>query len=402
MAGAVTANVIEHRPDRVVARLERPEGVAEVTLDIRGASFTEERDFLVPAMLLPAMRAAAGLVIRDPISPRLLEGATKVQEIMVLWDEDYARVKIEAPKREPSRPASGTAAFFSAGVDSFYTTLKYMDEITHLIFVNDLFDPRASAEEAAETARAAASELGKPLIEIDTNLTQFRKATAVIHPWYHGSALAALALLMQGTVGRVLIASTYSYDLLRNWGTHPLIDPLWSTESLEIAHDGCEATRPMKVSRIAESDIAMRHLRVCQNRPLPGLVPSDGLNCGCCKKCLMTMTNLRAIGALERCETLPHELDLDVVAQLSIDDKRDLLRLEENLNVAERNDPELAAALRKSLERNRSEDPMVARMERKRAEELLKRQARKLEELEQSWSWRITAPLRAIGGRRNG
>jgi hypothetical protein len=252
------------------------------------------------------------------------------------------------------------------------------------------------------TAQAAAAELGKPLLEVRANFRHLGDAAGARHLLYHGSALAAIALLLQGTVGRMLIASTFSFDLLRPWGSHPLIDPLWSTESLEIVHDGCEATRPMKVERLAESDIAMRHLRVCQNRPLPGLAVSDRLNCGSCKKCLLTMTNLRIAGALGRCETLPDELDLDFLASVSVDDERDFVRLNENLHAAEERDPELAAVLRKSLERSLIQDPIEAVTEKRTAEKLIEKQAAEIDALKQSLSWRVTAPLRAVGRRRSG
>lgn len=403
MPSALAVDSIEHEPARISVRFGAPDFSHELALTIEGAEFSQDRDFLVPTMLFPGMRMGATPSIGAPVSARLLRGARDVQDVVLLWEDSYQRVEIDAVERhEGSPPAAGTGAFFSAGVDSFYTVLKYLDEITHLVFVENVFDPRVPTDEARDTARAAAADLGKPLVEVRANFRHLGDAAGVRHLLYHGSALAAIALLMQGTVGRMLIASTFSYDLLRPWGSHVLIDPLWSTESLEIVHDGCEANRPMKLARLAESEVAMRHLRVCQNRPLPGLVVSDRLNCGACKKCLLTMTNLRVVGALGRCETLPDELDLEFLGRLSIDDERDFVRLNENLRVAERHDPALAAALRRSLERSVIQDPIEATTKQRTAEKQIEKQAREIDALKQSLSWRITAPLRAVARRRSG
>jgi hypothetical protein len=403
MPGRFAVDSIEQDPGRISVRFTAPELAHELALTIEGAEFAAERDFLVPTMLLPAMSMGTRPTIGAPVSGRLLEGARRVQDVVALWEDSYTRVEIDAAERpESSPPAAGTGAFFSAGVDSFYSVLKYLEDITHLVFVENVFDPRIPKDEARETAQAAAAELGKPLIEVRANFRHLGDAAGVRHVLYHGSALAAIALLLQGTVGRMLIGSTFSYDWLRPWGSHPLIDPLWSTESLEVVHDGSEATRPMKLARLAESEVAMRHLRVCQNRPLPGLAVSDRLNCGSCKKCLVTMANLRAVGALDRCETLPDELDLKIIERLPIESERDFARVSENLRMAEERDPELAAALRKSLERGLVHDPSTAAAEKHALEKRVEKQAREIDALKHSLSWRVTAPLRALARRRDG
>ena len=123
-------------------------------------------------------------------------------------------------------------------------------------------------------------------------------------------------------------------------GTHPLLDPLWSTESLTFEHDGCEANRAEKTARISQSDIALRSLRVC-NRIYRH-------NCGQCEKCLRTMISLQAVGTLERCTAFDKKLDIEAVSRIKIGNYRLLHFAEENLRVLENNgnDPALAEALR--------------------------------------------------------
>jgi hypothetical protein len=50
--------------------------------------------------------------------------------------------------------------------------------------------------------------------------------------------MASVALLFQHRFSKVLIAATNSYAELTPWGTHQLLDPLWSTELMEFEHDG--------------------------------------------------------------------------------------------------------------------------------------------------------------------
>ena len=39
-----------------------------------------------------------------------------------------------------------------------------------------------------------------------------------------------------------------TYAHLGPLGSHPLLDPLWSSEDVELVHDGCEATRLDKLA----------------------------------------------------------------------------------------------------------------------------------------------------------
>src|SRR5262249_14111684 len=140
--------------------------------------------------------------------------------------------------------------------------------------------------------REVASAFGKPLIEVETNLKELLIEHA---PWEyaHGALLAGAALLLSPQFGRIYIAASDSYETaMVAWGSHPLLDPLWSTECTTIVHDGTEATRMNKVAAVAGSDVALRWLRVCWENP------NGEYNCGRCAKCLRTMASLRILGAL--------------------------------------------------------------------------------------------------------
>ena len=103
---------------------------------------------------------------------------------------------------------------------------------------------------------AVAEALGKQLIEIETNVRDVcRHFGTRTTAW--GPALACAALLLQDRLDRILVGATDTYATLIPWGTHPLLDPLFGTEALEIVHDGCEATRVEKLERIAALQVAL-------------------------------------------------------------------------------------------------------------------------------------------------
>jgi hypothetical protein len=148
-------------------------------------------------------------------------------------------------------------------------------------------------------------------VEVDSDL---RSVTSAHAEWLasHGSALATVALLLGGAFERVFVPATLTYAHLVPLGSHPLLDPLWSTEQVELVHDGCEASRIDKLAVLSHDDVARRHLRVCfQNR-------AGRYNCGECEKCLRTMVALRALGVLEAFSTFPDAIDPRSLARIEL------------------------------------------------------------------------------------
>jgi diphthamide synthase (EF-2-diphthine--ammonia ligase) len=286
-------------------------GAEQFDYRIRGSVplFSDRSDALVPFALLPAMHERIPLVVPGTVSPKLLANVGTAQDILASFsDGDLAPTEIHTePAATPSEQGIGVASFFSGGVDSFYTLIKNDADLSHLIFVHgfDVFDPTTPrGVAAAETARAVAKAFGKKLIEIETNLQEHTDVFMAF-----GATLGTFALFLQGQLQRVLVPLSYSYHDLAPCGSHPLLDPLWGTESLEIVHDGCEATRTEKVALIATSDVALRHLRVCNSQ-------HTKYNCGTCPKCLNTMISLQLAGALDRCTTLPSTISFGQISKI--------------------------------------------------------------------------------------
>jgi hypothetical protein len=290
-------------------------------------------DFLTPengdpflAALLPiAMMTSQPLTIDAPVSAKLWRALPEIQSVYGCFDKGHSRVKVTAPLRtqraHPGKTPAKIGLFFSMGVDSFYSLLKNVrdhpadeDTITHLIPVHgfDVYHPGWDSQftpTILEHTQMVAEGLNKTLLPVVTNLRYVMESLEAAWSMYHGAALASVALAMGSLFRRVHIAASTTYDQLYPLGTHPVLDPLWSTESLSFVHDGCELDRIDKTRMAAQSPLALETLRVC-----PGHVPE--YNCGRCIKCLPTMIDLLQVGALQRCRTFPDEIDIEQLRQM--------------------------------------------------------------------------------------
>lgn len=277
-----------------------------------GMAVADDVDAVFAAALLPAMKLGERLEVEGPVSPSLLRSSERVQDIFVTWDRAihrrdpwYRRIEVDArPAYDRSPlPKRGAAAFFTGGVDSFHTAIARRDELAALVYVWG-FDVKAHdgvrRAMVGEHLRAAAAALDLPLVEVTTDIEPVFAARAGI-PWldHHGAALASVALFLAPSFSRFYVPSTATYAQLESLGSHPLLDPLWSTEAVQIVHDGADRTRLEKVRAIAESGAARRHLRVCWQNV------GDQYNCGECEKCVRTAVAARVVGVGGSFELLP-------------------------------------------------------------------------------------------------
>jgi hypothetical protein len=281
---------------------------------------TPSADAALAACLMPAMRSGGGLKMSDPVSPRLLRNQREFQAIQRAWSREWdfgdpplREVEVSAPSRavEPRQPTGRVAAFFSGGVDSWSTVLDNPD-ITDLIFVRgvDLLTGAPHqvglADEVEARLREGAGLLGLQFHAVETNV---RELSDPLVRWetYFACPLAAVALFFEPLFDRVLIAGDTDYATQPPLGASWTIDSLWSTERLEVVDDGGRYNRVERIRRIASHPVAHRTLRVCWENP------GGAYNCGRCRKCLMAMVTLEAIGARESFPTFPPDLDLERV-----------------------------------------------------------------------------------------
>jgi len=336
---------------RVSALISTPDDSTEIWFRApEGFLPGQSGDPFLAACLIPCMKLGLPLHIQAPVSRQLLDSVQTIQEIFHKWYPELAIVPVEAQDMEntASQKSGLSAVFFSGGLDSFYTTLKHLAHIDQLIFVQgfdvDLGNETLRAK-IIRQIRASAEALGKPLIEVETNLRKLgdRHVSWDLHLF--GPALASVGLLLGNSIGRIYIPSSESYAHLDPCASHPLVDPLWSTEKSDFIHDGAEATRNEKAAFIAHSETAMQTLRVCWE------TPGNAYNCGQCEKCLRTMVNLESANALEHCATFERKLEPAAVANMSIGSDLVLFHVEENLRALEASarNPAVVEALRVAI-----------------------------------------------------
>ena len=145
------------------------------------ADLTPTADAALAAALMPAMRHGGTLTVDAPISPRLLRGQWELQGLQRAWSRTWEfgdpvlqEVEVHAPERDVGADVHGrgVGAFFSGGVDSWWTVLANPD-VTHLVFVRG-FDLGPEKHDLADAVDArlheVADALGLPLVTVDTNL----------------------------------------------------------------------------------------------------------------------------------------------------------------------------------------------------------------------------------------
>ena len=272
------------------------------------------------ALLLPAMRQGEDLIIEGSVSRQLYQGMHAIMKEVLTWDIGLKPIKIQAAATatDPPRPQR-SAAFFSGGVDSFYTYLKHQadpaesDRIGSFILVNGFDISRRNTalwQRTLEHIGYIAAAGGVDLTVVRSNI-QGLVEPILLWDYSHGGCLAAVGLFLRGAFHQIYIPSTHSVAEQIPWGSNLALDGHWSTESTSFVHDGTEATRLEKVlSQIARSPLALEHLRVCFANE------NGAYNCGRCDKCLRTMINLYVAGGLGKSGTFPHRIDPGLVASV--------------------------------------------------------------------------------------
>ena len=276
---------------------------------------TNKGDLWLSTMLIVAMRRGEALELADPISDRAAS-IKRVQDIMTTWYPGRMKhVEVHAPPAErDSRswrkaPERITASCFTGGVDSFHTLTKNSDRIGAILYGFGIDVPLRETEAIDRTnalLEDVAQESGTRLLTARTTIRKFLQPDTRWGTEAHGAALASLATLFSPVIDRILVPATHSYATGRKWGSHPMLDGLWSTDRLAVEHDGAEAVRARKIELIADDPVAQRHLRVCY-------MEFATMNCCRCLKCQRTMAVLDAIDRLDRFPTFHEKLDLELL-----------------------------------------------------------------------------------------
>jgi len=314
------------------------------------------------AVLIPCMRTGENITIRGSIAQRLLQNIWNIMNLLVLWNPYLHAIAIHADevKKDSNNPRH-VGAFFSAGVDSFYTYLKHKKSINFLIFVNGFdieLENKSLFRKTLKNISIIARKEKVKVIPVETNVKNITEPV-YLWDWIHGGALGAVALFLRNDFKKLFISSNVKKSQLFPYGTHPDLDYLWSSRNLQIVHTGNEADRLEKVLNIAKSDLALSYLHVCSDN-------SKGTyNCSHCGKCLRTMIQLTAANALQQTSTFKHTIDLKLVRtryreyaynyQFDAQSVIDILQKEQR-------EPQLIKALQEGVKKSKKILPLSVRI----------------------------------------
>jgi hypothetical protein len=287
-------------------------------------------DAFAVGLLAPCMFEGEPLVIDASLSETLAHNLSRAREVLSSWYDFMTAVDVAAQTLYRARPRTtaptAVACCFSASVDSWHSLIKHQGDITHLLLVRG-FDPTLDNEavwqETLKRVSAVAARLEKRLVVCETNLRTIadksrgcwgrrRAPDTFWDECVQGSAYASVGLLLRDQIEALMIPATRAYDRLSPWGSSPLLDRFWSSDSVEIIHDGGEASRFKKVATIAACDLALDGLRSCDR-------PGSAYNCGRCEKCLYTLLALRLCGAAHRARSFPEPTPISALLETAVD-----------------------------------------------------------------------------------
>lgn len=273
---------------------------------------------------IPAMHYGEERILLDAeICPELRDGLVTAMSWIRHWFYGPERdlVRIEAKTRSgftTPRTPERAGLFFSGGIDSFSTLranrlgypLEHPWSIKDGLLVYGLeLDRPEDFERVRQWLSEVPQEVGITLIPVYTNVyLHYRPEDAEDHFrfWtyeFQGAVLASIAHAFARRLTVVSIAATLDLPNLEPWGTHPLIDPNYSSGDMRIRHACVGLSRFAKTKLVAGWDVALQHLRVCNAK----YDQPDTLNCGRCEKCVRTMLALLASGVLDRTRAFPEQ-----------------------------------------------------------------------------------------------
>lgn len=288
--------------------------------------------FLV-SFLIAAMILGEDLEVRGPVDPELVGRIEKdIIPLLRRWFPSLHAIELKCPDLQapPSRTAdAGGVTGFSGGLDALYTTVRHRERLNWLLAAQG-FDIRdfqtLEWRKVFGDITVAAAPFGRPLIEASTNVREIghyqvlRPFDGNIHPDVYrigpngpiAPFMVALARCMMPFCSRFLISSTEPYELLYPYGSHPLLDPMFSTSQQDIQHIGCEFGRIEKLEYLKEAcPECLQHLRVCW-RASPRKP-----NCGRCEKCLRTLAEARLAGAEALIDSFDAPIDFNEMKLLT-------------------------------------------------------------------------------------
>ncbi len=311
----VSATVIWENCDRPTQEV-----YFETTAEFAEDLYANPNSWLLCSALAAMRYGETRIAIDAPISAEVKDGLINAMKCLIDWHGGDRRViPIEAPIETEvlfSHKSPRAGALFSGGIDALAMVRdnqlnfapdhprRIQDGILVYGVLEGENEQDPSFQNVVKAVNIMAEDAGLNLIQVYTNAyAHFRDLDDDFSFWrfeYHGSFLAGIAHAFAPRLSVASIASTYDFANLEPWGSHPLLDPLYSTTNLQVRHENAALSRLEKTKLVGEWDIALKQLRVCNEKTS---YQAGNYNCGNCEKCVRTMTAFLSLGMLEQIDT---------------------------------------------------------------------------------------------------
>lgn len=281
----------------------------------------------VPAMHFGERR----LRLEATVCPELNTGLRVALDWFCHWYggpyDDYFEVETQLQQRPTALDEKRRAAFFfSGGIDSYAAlcanhrdfALRHPGRIQDGIVIYGLeLDQREKFDYVLKMLQREADVFGLNLIPVFTNIYLIyrpedrQNGFSFWNDKFHSAALTAAAHALDRRVHTVSLGSTHDIPNLIPHGTHPVIEPNYSSTQLKVKFDGVNLSRFKKTQLVAQWDGVVNNLRVCNHF---AKYEADHLNCGVCDKCVRTALALEALGKLRGSRSFPYDcLEVETV-----------------------------------------------------------------------------------------
>ena len=280
-----------------------------------GADLSASPEAFLVGCLIPALHFGENRVaIEATVGPALLEGLNTVMALMRVWSGGEIRPLSIEPEgvaralKQPPRHRAGLV--YSGGIDSIaalrLNMMHYPEahpgRIRDCFFIHGMDIGGVVArgmkyyvfDRALAAMHAVTEAAGVTAVPVYTNIRHLHDERELWLNRFFGAVLAAVGHAFSRRVDLFSIASSYDLENLGPCGSHPLLDPNYSSLDLRIHHRDVELTRIDKLRVVSQWEPGFQNFRVCLANV------EDRLNCGKCEKCVRTMLGLLGIDALHK------------------------------------------------------------------------------------------------------
>lgn len=303
----------------------------ETEKDFAESLYCNPNAFLIAPALAAMHSKERRIRIDGEICPQLKHGLITAMGWIRHWYDFYndnQPLVIEA-KTQKFPPYHGivrrAGVFFSGGIDALATVrwnrLNYPPQ--HVLSLQDgilVYGLEVEKPDAFEYVKDSLKELAEEanlvLVPIYTNIRSLNDDWKFWIDEFEGAVFASIAHALVKRLSTVSISSTYSIPYLHPHSSHPLLDPNYSSGDLQIRHELITYSRYEKTELVADWDMALQKMRVCNQF---SQYRQGRLNCGKCVKCVYTMLALLSLGVLDKADAFPtKELTEEIIDSLPL------------------------------------------------------------------------------------